>query len=950
MTNQQPTPDPTLQAILDQLQALGSRIERLEHKAGLAPQPPTTSTPPPTPPVQPTPPAVQPALPAELRGRATAVQPGAPIHTQTPPPPPPPAQPTAPIVSIPATPAHKVEAYHSLSGHAAVSPSAAAPAQRPAPSPDPWSAVPAAPAKKLNLEWIIGTKGLAAAGALAVVIGVIFFLKYAVDQGWIAHLPPLVRCLFGVAFGGALVGAGEAARRRINSLAGAGLYAAGIACAYASTYAGYGYFDPPVIAQPVAFVALALISAVGIALSAKTRLVAVAIVSLVGAYLAPFLMVTEHPNPLVFPVYAGALLATGLVLSAWLRGGFRWVGRAVWWATMLLGGGWGIETLDTSPLIVMGFAVCVWVMVHAAHVVAARGQAVSDAQRDGPMPTPSLRGSGPMLSSFSVTAWATVLLTLALRQINPSIDWLAPCGMTAVTGAMAVWLAGHLGVVRNLPRNDSERLGASLALQSASALIGTVALATTSAGPAAALLWLCMGLGAIFAGKWARALPVMIYGELLMCIGTGRLVLYDSWHSSLFTPTLDFAGLTLSPWTAWAAGAAVIWLAAGWVISLGMIESRRSVWGGLTAAVGVLLLIASLGHQQTNSHSFTWAMLALCVLLVGLHTLRRQLALHIDALVLLTLTTAKIASVDALTGRVPSGSPTLLGLPLTPSLWLCIGAAAAWAVLTLAARSTIGRHPRGLPRAIACATVTVVMLLLAPVTQDMVFVHLVWPWAIVAVLASLASKFDDRLNLRIGATVAAFLAAAAWLVAWVVAPGFTHWSTAFPVLLHPGLLAAVAVGGGLMAVAKVSSPIRDGSGKRVDESLPLVCTIAAGAMLWLATSFEASRIAEMTTGSVAARGAAVSIWWGLLAVALLYVGFRRSIPGLRYTGLALLGMAGVKVVLLDMAGAPQLARVAGFVTLGLLMLGTAVGYARVAKTLEGAKPKPESKPGDVPPG
>lgn len=807
----------------------------------------------------------------------------------------------------------------------------------------PARAVPETPRKPLNLEWIIGTRGLAAAGALAVVIGVIFFLKYAVEQGWISHLPPIVRCLCGVAFGGALVAVGEAARRKINAIAGAGLYAAGIACAYASVYAGYGYFDPPVIPQGVAFVALAAISALGIALSATTRLASVAIVSLVGAYLAPFLMHSANPNPLVFPVYAGALLATGLVLSAWLRGSFRWVGRSVWWATMIIGGAWGASTLTAHPVIVIGFVLSVWAMIHAAHIAAARGQFVSDEERDRPPPPqPFFSGTGAVLSSFSVTGWATTLAVVAVRVIHPAIDWTVPCGMTAATGVLAVWLAGNVGVIRNKPRTDAERLGACLALQSASALIGTIALATSSAGPAAALLWLCMGLAAVFAGRWTQAVSAVIYGAVLMTIGTARLVLWDSWSSNLFSPTIDFAGFALSPWFGWALGAAAVWMASGWVISLGTPAGKKSIWGALNAGVGVAMLVASLVHHKTDPAAFTWGMLALCGLLMGLHKVRPQLALHVCATVLLTLTTAKVVLVDVLGGRVPAGAPRLLGLPITASMVLCLGVAAVWAAFAVAARATIGRHPRAVSRATACSMVAVLVLLLAPISQDVVSSHLVWPWALAGIAVSLAARFERRLGLRIGAALAAYASLGAWSIAWVVSPGFTHWSTQFPVLLHPGLLSGVAAACSLVCVAKVARPSAFlgpvGDAPALD-ALPLVSLCAAGALAWLASSFEASRIAEIVTGSVAARGAAVSIWWGLLAVGLLLAGFRRSIPGLRYTGLALLGMAGVKVVLMDMAGAPQLARVAGFVTLGLLMLGTAVGYARVAKMVEGEEKK-----------
>ena len=79
--------------------------------------------------------------------------------------------------------------------------------------------------------------------------------------------------------------------------------------------AAYSY---NVIDAVTAFVLLILAVGTGIAIGARTGLVVVAIVSLVGGYLAPILLRTDHPSPYVLPVYLIALLVVGLALSAWL--------------------------------------------------------------------------------------------------------------------------------------------------------------------------------------------------------------------------------------------------------------------------------------------------------------------------------------------------------------------------------------------------------------------------------------------------------------------------------------------------------------------------------------------------------------------------------------------------------------------------------------------------------
>lgn len=76
--------------------------------------------------------------------------------------------------------------------------------------------------------------------------------------------------------------------------------------------------------------------------------------------------------------------------------------------------------------------------------------------------------------------------------------------------------------------------------------------------------------------------------------------------------------------------------------------------------------------------------------------------------------------------------------------------------------------------------------------------------------------------------------------------------------------------------------------------------------------------------------AAVSIWWGLLGVGLIAGGFWRRLAPVRHTGLALLSVATAKAVFFDLASVSQEWRVVSFLTLGLLLLGVGVVYARLS--------------------
>ena len=72
----------------------------------------------------------------------------------------------------------------------------------------------------------------------------------------------------------------------------------------------------------------------------------------------------------------------------------------------------------------------------------------------------------------------------------------------------------------------------------------------------------------------------------------------------------------------------------------------------------------------------------------------------------------------------------------------------------------------------------------------------------------------------------------------------------------------------------------------------------------------------------------LSVWWGLWAVALLFLGILKMRPYLRKLALFLFGVCTVKIFLFDLANLASLYKVAAFLILGVLMLIGAVLYTR----------------------
>ena len=120
---------------------------------------------------------------------------------------------------------------------------------------------------------------------------------------------------------------------------------------------------------------------------------------------------------------------------------------------------------------------------------------------------------------------------------------------------------------------------------------------------------------------------------------------------------------------------------------------------------------------------------------------------------------------------------------------------------------------------------------------------------------------------------------------------------------------------------------------------------ARGRLLWIAAiaGFGATIGAEAylhyavfdAAASLAHAGrrahTALSIAWSAYAAVLLAIGFARGRRTLRLAGLGLLGLVAVKLLLIDLAGAPQAYRVLSFLIVGALMIAVSYAYHRLER-------------------
>jgi Predicted membrane protein (DUF2339) len=252
--------------------------------------PPVVTLPPPAPaPPEPPPPTAQPVQPPVAAHRAAP-----------PPPPPPPAAPAQPEASEPSGPS-------------------------------------------FDWESLVGVKLFSAIAGIALVFAAVLFLRYSIDHGW---LQPPVRVAIGVFVAVALLVVCELkAARRYPATANA-MDAAAIAILFSTFFAAHALWN--LIPAVVAFVLLAIVTAVAVLLSVRRESLFIAVLGLLGGFATPALLSTGENRPV--PLFAYLLLLNvGLAWVAYSRGWplLTWLTLVF---TVLYQWGWVFKFLDASSL------------------------------------------------------------------------------------------------------------------------------------------------------------------------------------------------------------------------------------------------------------------------------------------------------------------------------------------------------------------------------------------------------------------------------------------------------------------------------------------------------------------------------------------------------------------------------------------------------------------------
>ena len=858
---------------------------------------------------------------------------------------------------------------------AAVTPKPVSPPQKPAPPaplPEVWSTPPLRPTKpppvaqepprrpapppkprrEIDYSALFGAFGLAVAGGIVTVLGIVFFFVLAANRGWIG---PELRVAFGAAASVGVFAAGFWLRRRFGTThAALAAVGAGIAGAYATLLAAtalYGFVpDVGALAAAAGIAAAATV----VALAWKAELVAA--LGLIGALIVPLMTLVEDGElTLVGTTFAALVLAAIAVVALRQR-----------WDILLVAGLLGsfpqiaglVLQAEPTDWAVVVLAVLFWALYVA---VATAVQLTSEAKRLDPLAVTVLlgtavlaAGSAAQLFEGDVGGWSREGLALLVVS--------------------AAYLALGAAFLRRA-RDFSTALwgvGLTVAAVAAALLLPAGWLAVGWAGEAAVLAW-------VSEATRERRFRIASIGYLLLALAftlgheAPLADLFDeSRHPAIGVPSV-LAVAVASLLVAWFSRrapeesddavlvtlhqgrSALLWLAGAlftYAVSLGILEvfvwrSRFEV--GQVAVTGF------------------WALLSVALVEAGGRL--RRLDLSVVGLGLIAVTALKAVGYDY----------DRLDADLWPVAFLLTGAGA---LLCGFEYQRLGRDRWQSLRAEAAAAVLASALLgifglveLADGTWNGIsglggmLALLALPYALLAAAAFRTSGLRDLatllwgLALAIAAAALFLLLAGGWLVlALTVGAALLAWLSLPAREPRLQIASAAYLAVALAYTLVVETPPKDffvasahpGDGAQslvlvalaaialgLCTALPEARTVAfagAGVLLLYALSLGILELAELaSTASVSQdfqRGhTAVSAAWGAIGLCLLTLGLVRRSRGIRLAGFALYGIAIAKLFLYDLTYSSPIGRPLSFLAVGLLLLASGFFYQRLSERI-----------------
>lgn len=216
-------------------------------------------------------------------------------------------------------------------------------------------------AEKSFVERVFGGNLLAKIGIVTLVLGIGFFVKYAIDQGWINEV---ARVAIGLAVGGAIIAIAHKLKEKYSVFSSI-LVGGGISVFYITITLAFREYE--IFSQPVAFALLIIVTIFSVVLSLLYNRQELAIFSLVGGVLAPLMVSTGEGNYIVLFSYM-LILNTGMLIIS-LKKNWKIVNIIAYVASLLFFWVWLVVKFETEYLGASVFAVLFFAQFYTLAII-----------------------------------------------------------------------------------------------------------------------------------------------------------------------------------------------------------------------------------------------------------------------------------------------------------------------------------------------------------------------------------------------------------------------------------------------------------------------------------------------------------------------------------------------------------------------------------------------------
>ena len=194
-----------------------------------------------------------------------------------------------------------------------------------------------------SLESKIGGNLLNKVGMAAIILGMAYFLKYAIDNEWIGEAG---RVMVGVLTGLGFVAWGESLHRKEMRGYAVTILGGGVAILYFSIFAAFSFYH--LLDQIPALLLMVLITAATVVMSVRYDSTTIAIFATVGGFLTPVLLSTGKDNQNGLFTYI-LLLDLGVLTLAYFKN-WRVLNLLAFFLTQLIFVGWNLNFYNSTKL------------------------------------------------------------------------------------------------------------------------------------------------------------------------------------------------------------------------------------------------------------------------------------------------------------------------------------------------------------------------------------------------------------------------------------------------------------------------------------------------------------------------------------------------------------------------------------------------------------------------